>query len=189
MKLFRRLRLRAGKAIMAGKLSKIRRKPFYVDFNSIKSIGLVWDATRQEDFQILNKFHQRMAALNINAEVIGYYPGKKLPDQYTAIRFLTCLKRQDLNFFYKPVSPEAGKFISRNFDVLIDLNFRKIFPLEYLASLSAAKLKVGLPGARPETSPFDLMISLKNPVSTDPYLEQVLFYLEMIKSNSEKKAV
>ncbi len=189
MELFRHLRLRAGRALMAGKLSKIKRKAFYSDFNSIKSIGLIWDASRQEDFQILSRFHQRMAALNISAEVLGYFPGKKLPDQYTAIRFLTCLKRQDLDFFYKPASGEAGKFIAKSFDVLIDLNFRKVFPLEYVASLSGAKLKVGLPGTRPEATPYDLMISLKNPVGTEAYLEQVLFYLEMIKSNSEKKAV
>lgn len=189
MELFRRLRLRAGRALMSGKLSKHKRKPYYSDFNSIRSIGLVWDASKPEDFLLLSKFHQKMSALNIETEILGYYPAKVLPNQYTAIRFLTCLKKQDLDFFYRPVSGEAGKFISKSFDVLIDLNFRKIFPLEYISSLSHAKFKVGLPGTDPQMSPFDLMISLKNPVSTDPYLEQVLVYLEMIKSGSQRKVV
>jgi hypothetical protein len=189
MELFGRLRLRAGKALMAGKLSKVKRKPYYNDFDSIKSIGIVWDASRPEEFTVLTKFSQKMSALKIDTEILGYFPDKKLPDQYTAVRFFTCLKRQDLDFFYKPVSTEAGRYISKRFDVLIDLNFRRVFPLEYIASLSNAKFKVGIPGAEPENSPYDLMISHKNSLSIETYLEQVLFYLEMIKSNSEKKAV
>jgi hypothetical protein len=189
MELFRSLRLRAGKALMDAKVAKVKRRPSYNDFNSIKSIGIVWDASRSEEFSILTKFCQKMASLKIDTEIMGYFPGKKLPDQFTAVRFLTCLKRQDLDFFYRPVIAAAGKYISKHFDVLIDLNFRKIFSLEYIVSLSAAKLKVGIPGSSPESSPHDLMIANKNSPNTEAYLEQVLLYLEMIKSNSEKKAV
>jgi hypothetical protein len=189
MELFMRLRLRAGKALMTGKLAKIRRKPYYTDFSSIKSIGIVWDASKPEDFQALTKFCQKMSALRIESEILGYFQGKKLPDQYTAIRFLTCLKRQDLDFLYRPVPSVAGKFISKEFDVLVDLNFGKIFPLEYITSLSCARFKVGVPGPKPESSPYDLMISRVNAAGIEPYLEQVIFYLEMIKSDSAKKAV
>jgi hypothetical protein len=87
------------------------------------------------------------------------------------------------------VTSETDKFIKNRFDVLIDLNFRNLFPLVYVSSLSVASLKVGLSDSRPESSPFDLMISLKNTVSIDEYLEQVILYLEMINSETVKKAV
>jgi hypothetical protein len=48
---------------------------------------------------------------------------------------------------------------------------------------------VGLAGLKPETSPFDLMISMKNPVNIEGYLDQIIYYLEMINSESAKKAV
>jgi hypothetical protein len=189
MELFRNLRVRAGRSMLSGKMAKTTRKPHYINFYNIKSIGIVWDASRPEDFVKLSKFHQRMSELNKEVTIFGYYPGKTLPDQYVAIRFLTCLKKREVDFFYRPVASETQSFIKTKFDVLIDINFNKHFPLEYVASLSEAGLKVGLADLEPESSPFDLMISLRRPVSVDSYLEQVLYYLEMINSESVKKAV
>ncbi len=189
MELFSNLRLKAGKSMLAGKLSKIKRKPSYDDFSNIKSVGIVWDASKPEDFLILSGFCQKMSDLKIEVRILGYFPGRNLPDKYTAVRFLTCLKKQEVNFFNKPVSADSADFIARKFDVLIDVNFSRLFPLVYISSLSKAGFKVGLAGEKPESSPFDLMISLKKPVALDGYLDQVLYYLEMIKSGQTKRAV
>jgi hypothetical protein len=189
MELFRNLRIRAGKSMLSGKMSKIIRKPHYINFFNIKTIGLVWDASQTEEFVLLSKFHQKMSELNIEVKILGFFPEKKLPDQYTAIRFLTCLKKNEVDFLYRPVTSDSNEFLKTRFDVLIDINFRKQFPLIYLTSLSQAMLKVGLADTRPESSPFDLMISLKKPVNIEEYLEQVLIYLEMINSETAKKAV
>ena len=72
---------------------------------------------------------------------------------------------------------------------MIDINLKKLFPLYYITSLSMAGLKVGIADSNPEQSPFDLMISLNKPVTIDSYLDQVLYYLNMINSESKKKAV
>jgi hypothetical protein len=48
---------------------------------------------------------------------------------------------------------------------------------------------VGLADSQPLASPFDLMISMKSPVNLENYLEQVLYYLDMINSETAKKAV
>ena len=189
MELFRNLRIKAGKSMLAGKYARKKRKPSYTNFKSIKSIGLVWDASRPEEFLLLSRFHQRMANLNIELKIFGFFPGKVLPNQFTAIRYLTCLKKNEVDFFFRPTSHEATSFIERNFDVLIDINFQKLFPLVYMTTLSQAGLKVGLTDAEPENAPFDLMISLKKPMNLENYLEQVIFYLDMINSDSTKKAV
>jgi hypothetical protein len=189
MELFRKLRVRAGRSMLTGKLARIKRKPRCINFYNIKTIGLVWDASKTEDFNILTRFHQKMAELNKEVRIFGYFPEKGFPDQYTAVRYLTCLKKKEVNFFYRPVNPETESFIKTKFDVLIDINFKKHFPLIYISSLSQAGLKVGLADSKPVSSPFDLMISMKSPISLEGYLEQVLYYLEMINSESAKKAV
>jgi hypothetical protein len=130
-----------------------------------------------------------MAEQNKEVKIFGFFPGNVFPDQYTAVRFLTCLKKKEVNFFYCPVNTETDSFIKTKFDVLIDINFKKQFPLVYVTSLSQAGLKVGLADSKPECSPFELMISMKSSVSTESYLEQVLYYLDMINSKSAKKAV
>ena len=189
MELFNNIRLKAGKAMLSVKVARLRRKAFYINLNQIKTIGIVWNASRLEDFGTLSRFYQKMHECNVDVNILGYFPGKSLPDQYTAIRYLTCFKKAELDFFYRPISKDANDFIKHRFDVLIDINFEKLFPLLYISSLSLAGLKVGLCTSEPATSPFDLMIELRNSISVDKYLEQVLFYLDMINSKSVKTAV
>ena len=113
----------------------------------------------------------------VDVKVFGYFPGNELPDQYTAIRFLTCIKRDELSFFYLPVSPEADIFCRTGFDVLIDMNFDSELPLSYITSLSKASFRIGLAGTYNGPDTFELMMEMKKPVSIDNYLNEIIRYL------------
>ncbi len=165
MELFREIRLKIGNA------------------NLLKKVA------RSDDFGSISRFHQKMNDRNIEVKVIGYFPGPNLPDKYTAIRYLTCIRRKELNLFYQPVSEETSRFISNRYDILIDINFKKIFPLLYISSLSNALFKVGLFEYKTLNSPFDLMMEIKSPVDIDNYLAQVIRYLEMINSGKAKQVI
>ena len=184
MELFKNTRLKIGKALLAKKLARSKRKVYYSNISQVKKIGIVWDASKPHEFTSLSRFHQKMAEKNIEVKIFGYFPGKNLPDQYTAIRFLTCIKNNELNYFYHPVSSESSTFIHKRFDILIDINFNKLFPLHYISSLSSAGFKVGLLDSESTDAPFDLMMDIKTPVDIDNYLNHAIKYLEMI--NAEK---
>jgi hypothetical protein len=187
MELFGETRHKIANLILSKKTERIRRRVHYTNMKNIRKIGIVWDASKSEDFVSLSKFQQRMQERNIDVKIIGYYAGDELPDRLTAIRFLSCIKKKELSFFYKPVSEESEAFINTNFDVLIDVNFDKKFPLYYISSLSTASFKVGLFDSENSTSIFDLMMELKKPVHVENYLNQVVHYLEMINSGTTKK--
>ena len=184
MELFRDTRLKIGNSILSKKITRVNRKVFYSHINLIKTIGIVWDSSKTEDFSSLSRFYQKMNERHIDVKIIGYYPGKELPDQYTALRYLSCIRKEETNMFYIPVSTEADVFINTRFDVLIDINFGKLFPLSYITSLSLAGFKVGLFGSESDASIFDLMMEIKKPVQVENYLTQVIHYLEMINANS-----
>lgn len=184
MDLFESARLKIGNSIFTKSLIKAKRKSSYPGMSQIKKIGIIWDASKTGDFSSLSKFHQRMEERNIDVKIFGYYPGKELPDQYTAIRFLTCMRRKDLNFFYIPASTESDVFMGTKFDILIDVNFDRLFPLQYITRLSSASFKVGLFNSETDSSTFDLMMEIRKPVKVDEYLTQVIHYLEMINSGS-----
>lgn len=188
MELFRNIRLKIGSAILRNKMAHSKRKTRYSDISLVKNIGIIWDASKTSDFPCLSKFYQKMHEKNTDVKVLGYFPDNNLPNQYTAIRYLSVIKREELNMFYHPVSTEANKFISTPFDVLIDLNFDKILPLQYISSLSDAGLKVGLFESEVGNYPFDLMMEVKKPVNVEDYLDQVIHYLGMIDSGNVKKA-
>ncbi|MCX6333658.1 MAG: hypothetical protein NT092_05055 [Bacteroidia bacterium] len=184
MELFENIRLKMGNSTFSKKLIKSKRKVNFPGIGQTKKIGIVWDASKTGDFASLSKFHQKMHERNIDLKIFCYYPGKELPDQYTAIGFLSCMKRNELNFFYIPASTESDVFINTKFDVLIDINFDRLFPLKYITALSAASFKVGLYNSEIDSSIFDLMMEIKKPVQVENYLTQVIHYLEMINSGS-----
>jgi len=184
MELFRNIRLKIGKAVLAKKISRTKRKVYYSNIGLVKRIGIVWDASKPDEFPGLSRFHQKMHERNIEVNILGYFPGKNLPDQYTAIRYLTCIRKKEMNFLYHPVTYETNNFISNRFEILIDINFKKLFPLQYISSLSNAGFKVGLFESETMDTPFDLMMEIKNPVDVENYLNQVIHYLEMIHSEA-----
>jgi hypothetical protein len=188
MELFKNTRLKIGNSILAKKVARVNRKVYYSSIGQVKTIGIVWDAARTDDFTSLSKFFQKMHDRGIEVRIIAYFPGKELPDQYTAQRYLTCIRKNETSLFYLPVSQEAEFFIKNRFDVLIDINFNSDLPLSYITSLSASGFKVGLSDSYRGASTFDLMMELKKPVQIDNYLTEIVHYLEMINSGTADQA-
>jgi hypothetical protein len=186
MELFKNIRLKIGKLILSRDVARKKREIYYSNFKNVRTIGIVWDASRPTEFTSLSRFHQKMQDIKIDVTILGYFPGKNLPDQYTAIRYLRCIKKDEVNSFYHPDSSETRSFISNHFDILIDINFEKLVPLLYVTTLSRARLKVGLFDVNTSESPFDIMMEIKNRADIDYYLMQVIQYLEMIKDESGK---
>jgi hypothetical protein len=189
MELFKEFRLTIGKVMLSKKAARNKRAVSYSNFSNVRSIGIVWDASKPLEFNQLSKFHQKMQEMKIEVMILGYYPGKNLPDQYTAIRYFRCIKNDEINNFYLPDSSETTKFINTPFDVLIDINFDKHFPLQYVTRLSKAGFKVGLYDHESKEQVSDLMIELKKPVDIESYLSQIIHYLEMIKDKNLKTVV
>jgi len=182
MEFFRNTRLKIARSILRRRVARSSRKMTYNNFARIKTIGVVWNASKHEEFPLLARFQQRMHERNIDVRILGYYQGKHLPDKYTAIRYLSCLRNSEINLFYIPESIEAKTFIGNRFDILIDINFEKIFPLVYITRLSNASFKVGLFEVEGNDTPFELMMEIKSPVNVEEYLKQAIQYLEMINS-------
>ena len=188
MELFKKIRLKIGNALLKKKMIRSKNNVCYSGFSQVKSIGIVWDASKTEEFSSLAKFHQRMHDRKIKVKIIGYFPGKNLPDQYTAIRYLTCIRKNETNYFYHPVSSETNTFISNHHDIIIDINFNNHFPLKYITSLSKAGIKVGLFEPGNMNNSINLMLEIKKPVDIDNYLIQTIHYLEMIKDGTLKQS-
>jgi hypothetical protein len=187
MELFRDLRLKRGRLYLENRLARMRRKRFTGNLTTAKTMALIWDATDYGQFQTISHFHQKMNERGIDMKVYSYYPDKVIPDRLTAIRYLTVIKRDELNFFYRPVSNEAQRFLSSNFDILIDINLKSVFPLQYLSFLSKSGLKVGIFDPTVKNQPFDLLLQVPKNTGITEYLEQAVHYLEMVNSDTSKK--
>jgi len=186
MELFRNARILAGNYMLAKKALKLKRVRRFVNISKAKHIGITWSITDPDDLPAISDFILRMSERGIKVDVIGLFDGKDLPDKLTAIRYLTCLKREDFSFWYTPISPEANSFIETKFDILIEICFNDSLPLRYISTLSVATLKVG-PGFNGDKirNHNDILIEGGKRPDVREYLKQAVIYLEMINKPGE----
>lgn len=181
MELFRGMRLLTGRWLLKMRKKKVRRNKQFNNLGNSHKIGLVWDGSNTADFKSIASFYNDMLKKNIQTDIICYYPDKVLPDQYTAIRYLKCVKVSDLNLWYLPQSPDIDEFINIPYEILIDVNNNNHFPAEYMTVLSKAEFKVG-PACSAYRDMLDMTIKIDGEYETSYYLEQVKYYLEMINT-------
>ncbi len=93
------------------------------------------------------------------------------------------LKTTDINFAFIPFSEDAKSFMEKKYDVLIDINPSRVFPLTYIATLSPSPMKVGVDNdSDTQNSPYDLMIQTGHVINIGTFLEQVAHYLSIINN-------
>jgi hypothetical protein len=183
MALITSLRLKAGRMMLRNRVSSVRRLQYGFDLEKVKKIGILWDATFENDFQHLAALNRQLNEMDKSVEVLTWVPGKSVPDRLTGLSYMKFLKQRDLNWAFIPVSHDARDFMNTKFDLIIDINPSSLFQLTYITSISTAPMKVGpdITG-EPEKAPYDLMIKTPKPFSIALFLEQAVHYLSMISS-------
>ncbi|MDT8400889.1 MAG: hypothetical protein RQ743_04270 [Bacteroidales bacterium] len=182
MELCKGTRQLIGRIILKQRHKRIRRHKKFNNLHNAHKIGIVWDGSNTDDFEAISAFYQDMLKINIQVDIVCYYPKTVLPDKYTAIRYLTCIKKTDLNIFFIPASDDVDEFINTPYEILIDINNNNHFPLRFISLLSRAEFKVG-----PESSEYkdklDMTINIDKKNDLVYYLQQVKYYLEMINTS------
>ena len=183
MELFITLRLKAGRSILRRRASSVRRLKPKFDLDKVKRIGVLWDASNEDDFKHIAALNRQMMEIGKTVEVLTWIPGKDVPYRLTGLTYMKFLKNADLNWVFIPISDDAHKFIETKFDLLIDINPSDVLPLTFIATLSPSPMKVGPDDSvDPVNSPYDLMIQAGHPLKTALFLEQVLHYLTLISN-------
>jgi hypothetical protein len=181
MEIFKKPRLLWARILIRSRLKKSFRNKKFNNLRNAHKICIVWDGSYISEFKYISSFVQKMLENGIQVDIVCYYPGKILPDDYTALRYLTCFKQSDLNFFYLPDQEDITEFISTPYEILIDINFRNRFPLYYVTAMSKAEFKIGA-GETVNHGTLDMTIELKDKENIKYYLEQVEYYLNMINT-------
>lgn len=174
-------RLAWASTLLRRRIKKTFRNKKFNNLKNAHKIGIVWDGSYISDFKHINRLYSRMLEKGIQVDIVCYYPGKVLPDEYTALRYLTCFKRSDLNFFFLPAQDDLNEFISTPYEILIDINFKNQFPLLYVTSLSKAEFKIGADETINQSA-LDMTIKLADKDNIEYYLEQAELYLNMINT-------
>lgn len=81
----------------------------------------------------------------------------------------------------------VDKFIHANFDILINLNIQKCFPLKYLAAITKASFKIGRYESRHQQY-LDFMIKTNESVTLKQFIELTNKYIKIIGNGTNQIA-
>ncbi len=179
-KIFRRFgHFFAGRKLKRDLLNRrIQRET--VPFNEAKTIGVLFTAHTDDDIATALKYIDSLTGIGKVVEYIGFIGikdyKKRFKNQEKDPHYIF---ESDFDFFHRPKRELIDRFYKNNFDLLISLNYTNQFSLNYISSLSSARMRIGKFNMN-TVNAYDFMIDDKGD-SMISYIEQLNHYLQLLK--------
>jgi len=173
------LKLAIGKYLLHQEMNRDLRKIAVVNLAQAKTIGMIYNATNRQDYELVKKFTKYLKEKNKSVISLGYIDNKgpgSLRNTQMDYRFFT---KKDLNWYFKPNCLEVNNFLDRRFDILLDLGIEYCFPLKYISGVSKASFKVG-PSDNDAKEFYDMILDIRKNKKLENFLKNVDVYINMV---------
>lgn len=178
--LLKPLRLRLHRAILKKRLAQHDVEHSSVSLERARHIGILFNATDPANNVEIQHFAQAWKDKEKRVEVLGYIHGSH-PQESLPFPFFS---RKKISWLYIPHDPAVDHFMNQRFDILLNAYTDNRPVLDYITTLSAAKMRVG-PYRKSKTHCYDVMVDLQE---RHPPLPELLNtferYLKMIKTHA-----
>jgi len=175
---FSKIQLIVGNYVLKKKLKQLRRLKRVYNLKTAKRIGIVFNATKQDDYRQVSGFVKDIQNIGIEVKVLGYVNDKDVPNEYLFKKNFSYFLKKSINWYGKPVNPEVEKFLKEKFDIVIDFSLDNDYIFNYIIALSPSRFKVGK--FKEPNKHYDLMIKINKDKDLQYFIEQARHYLEMI---------
>ncbi len=171
-------KLKLGKWVFQRELQTNSRTKEVCNLDDAKSIGILYDATSEQQIKIIKPFVSYFFDLKKDVKALGYVNAKELSYCHTPKLQYDFFYQKDLNWYYKPQNYIIDNFITKEYDILINLCDSNIIPIKYLVASSIAHFKIGIYEENYEI--YDLMISLKEDKRIEKLMNEIKYYINLI---------
>lgn len=169
---------KVGKWVFQRELKSNKRTKEVCNLDNAQSIGILYDATSEEQLKIVKPFVSYFFDLKKDVKALGYVNSKQLSFHHTPKLQYDFFYQKDLNWYYKPQNYIIDNFVKKEYDILINLCDSSIIPIKYLVASSIAHFKIGIHEENYEI--YDLMISLKDDKSLEKLMHEIKHYINLI---------
>lgn len=184
MQLVEKVKVALGHSMLKKFSASLERHRTSPDIHSSPTIGILYDATDRDEYELVREFFKDLRQNRIKAVSLGYIDYKETLSFHP-------LARPESDYFFKsqltwlnrPQSTVVDHFTEEPFDMLIHLSLKDFFPLDYIAATSRAGLKIGRAGAAVDYC-FDMTFALDKDASLRSFAYTIIHYLSQI--NHEK---
>lgn len=152
-----------------------------LSFENAKSIGILYDATSDSDYELVKAYARNLMAFSKDVVALGFYNDKELPGSRLMKLGLDFFAKKSLNWKMRPSNPIVNNFLERPFDILILLNTHKSIPLLYITLETKATFKIGR-YEKGLTGMLDFMVKEEGLSNMKNLITQINHYLMLIKN-------
>lgn len=181
MGIFKNIKRFFAKNLLQREMNAHPRKPIAQKFrfDQLKTVGILFDASSQEDFELVKRYVVYLREHAKKVKVLGFFNTKQAPQlSYSKLEY-DFFSSKEINWLGKPITHIIDNFMNEEYDLLIDLNIHDQFPLKYISALSKARFKVGKYKEQDEII-YDMMIDADNTQTLKYFLRQVDIYIGML---------
>lgn len=181
MGIIKKVRYKIGRYFLTREKARLKRKVKAFSIEKASSIAIVYDATNRNDYETVKKFVQWLKEERKEVLSLGFINSKESSEIVRPHLNYIYFDQNNLSKWMIPQGNDVKKFINTSFSILIDLNVKPCFPIEYIGALSHAKFKVGAKGVYHDTF-CDLTIAIDANKNVSFLIQQVKHYLNMIRN-------
>ena len=175
------LRYKISNFLLQKEIKNLKRQPKVISFDAAKSIGILYDATHDKDYELIKNYVKDLRAYSKDVHSLGFYNRKELPGTRFMKLGLDFFTLKSVNWKLKPNHSIVNNFVNREFDILICLNLDRSIPLRYVSSMTKAGFKIGKYDP-PDARIFDFMIKVEEKPTLRTMIDQVNHYLKLIRN-------
>ena len=176
------IKKKVGKWVFKRELKINKRRKEVCNLESAKSIGILYDASSEEQINLVRPFVSFFFDLKKDVKALGFVNAKELSYCHVPKLQYDFFYKKDLNWYYKPQNYIIDNFIKKEHDILINLTDSSVIPIKYLVASSLAHFKIGIYEENYQI--YDLMISLTNDRTQQKLMDEIKHYIKLINKKN-----
>ncbi len=187
MALLEGIRKKAGLYLLQKRMKANVRNRKLVSIYSAGSVAILFEFTDQSVYQGVHKYFQALQEKKIKVKALGFANNRLVTNQFLPVLTFDTFTRKNLNWAGVPQSTGIKDFIESEFDICINLAPENIFPLQYIAAASKARLKAGTYTQSDPEDPacllpsiYDILIKSEDPHDQIECLKNIHEYFIML---------
>lgn len=181
MKFLENFREKIGYKIICSRGSKLVRNKTFHNLDSAKTIGILFNATSEQDYQAGKELVYQLMDMGKSVDSIGFVELQENIGKYVITSNMNFFALQQKGFFMLPKEIQVvEEFVSQKFDMLINVSPVENIMVDYIMSLSKASFKISPGLQNDDFADFIINFSSKNTLTSKAIIAKVKEYLTLL---------
>lgn len=177
MKILQNIRENIGFSMLCKKAQRLKRDKSFNNLETAQTVGLLFDASQQQNYQSASNFIKFLEERGKHVEALGIVLNEEMLRYFPPTNNVSLFRLDKLTFYGYPDDPRIEPFLSKNFDIMINLCLYENLSIDYVMGMSKAKFKVSSNLRSLDFADFILQFNSERKPTSNDLIEQIKGYL------------